>query len=178
MLESSLSISSSQLRRTPKKVPGSHPCPNEATEVRVLNFLRVAIFAFCQRREAGTLWHKQGCSKWCAACALPRLAACAAAAVLTAVLARAEYFTLATAGTTVAAEQQWQLVDDERPRKQRLGAAYGPAGGLAASERAVAADEDAGRLLLTVVAGSLGLAWDAATQRTLHRAPLIVSSRA
>ena len=52
-------------------------------------------------REAGTPWHEQGCSKWCAARALPRVTACAAAAVLTAVLARAEYFTLAPAGTTL-----------------------------------------------------------------------------
>ena len=42
------------------------------------------------------------------------------------------------------AERRWQLVDDERPRKQRLGAADGPAGGLAASELVAAADEGAG----------------------------------
>ena len=76
------------------------------------------------------------------------------------------------------AEQRWQLVDDERARKQRLGAADGLAGGLAASELALAADEGAGRQLLTVVAESLGLAWDAAARRTLHRAHLLVSGRA
>ena len=53
------------------------------------------------RREAGSAWSEQGCSRWCAEPALPLLAACAAAAVLTAVLARAEYFTLAPAGTTL-----------------------------------------------------------------------------
>ena len=120
----------------------AHSMPKRSKSKSAFEFLRVAILRSSQLREAGTPWHEQGCSKWCAARALPRVTACAAAAVLTAVLARAEYFTLATAGTTVAAEQQWQLVDDERPRKQRLGAAYGPAGGLAASELAVAAAED------------------------------------
>ena len=40
------------------------------------------------------------------------------------------------------AERQWQLVDNERPRKQRLGAADGPAGGLTASELAASAAGD------------------------------------
>ena len=50
------------------------------------------------RREAGSAWSEQGCSRWCAEHALPLLAACAAAAVLTVVFARAEFFTLAIAG--------------------------------------------------------------------------------
>ena len=50
------------------------------------------------RREAGSAWSEQGCSRWCAEPALPLLTACAAAAVLTVVFARAEFFTLAIAG--------------------------------------------------------------------------------
>ena len=69
--------------------------------VRPFEFLRVAICGSAKLREAGTPWHEQGCSKWCAARALPRVAACAAAAVLTSVLARAESFMLATAGHTL-----------------------------------------------------------------------------
>ena len=52
-------------------------------------------------REAGRAWSEQGCSRWCAEPALPLLAACAAAAVLTVVFARAEFFTLAIAGLTL-----------------------------------------------------------------------------
>ena len=87
--------------KKPEEGPWVPPMPKRSNRSPRLNFLRVAIFAFCQRREAGTLWHKQGCSKWCAACALPRVAACAAAAVLTSVLARAESFMLALAGYTL-----------------------------------------------------------------------------
>ena len=76
--------------------------PNEASAVRPFEFLRVAILRSAQLREAGTTaCLEQGSCKWCAARALPRVTACAAAAVLTAVLARAEYFTLAPAGTTL-----------------------------------------------------------------------------
>ena len=53
------------------------------------------------RREAGSAWSEQGCSRWCAEPALPLLAACAAAAVLTVVFARAESFMLAIAGLTL-----------------------------------------------------------------------------
>ena len=63
-----------------------------------LNFLRVAI---CAAREAGTVWSKQCCGKWCAKHALPPLTACAAAVVLTVVLARAESFTLAVVGLMI-----------------------------------------------------------------------------
>ena len=64
-------------------------------------------------REAGSAWSEQGCSRWCAEPALPLLAACAAAAVLTVVFARAEFFTLAITGlmlkltaTTAAARRR------------------------------------------------------------------------
>jgi hypothetical protein len=52
-------------------------------------------------REAGSAWSEQGCSRWCAEPALPLLTACAAAAVLTVVFARAEFFALAIAGLTL-----------------------------------------------------------------------------
>ena len=79
----------------------AHSMPKRSKSKSAFEFLRVAILRSSQLREAGTPWHEQGCSKWCAARALPRVTACAAAAVLTAVLARAEYFTLAPAGTTL-----------------------------------------------------------------------------
>ena len=75
--------------------------PNEASASARLNFSSRRDLRFSKLREAGTPWHEQGSRKRCAARALPRMAACAAAAVLTAVLARAEYFTLAPAGTTL-----------------------------------------------------------------------------
>ena len=78
-----------------------HPMPKRSNSKSAFEFLRVAILRSSQLREAGTPWHEQGCSKWCAARALPRVAACAAAAVLTSVLARAESFMLATAGHTL-----------------------------------------------------------------------------
>ena len=43
------------------------------------------------------------------------MAACAAAAVLTAVLARSEYFTLAPAGTTFDLSAELQQIVDELP---------------------------------------------------------------
>ena len=49
-------------------------------------------------REAGSTWGEQGCGKWCAEHALAPLPACAAAAMLTVVFVRAEFFTLAIAG--------------------------------------------------------------------------------
>ena len=79
----------------------AHSMPKRSKSKSAFEFLRVAILRSSQLREAGTPWHEQGWSKWCAARALPRVTACAAAAVLTAVLARAEYFTLAPAGTTL-----------------------------------------------------------------------------
>ena len=78
----------------------AHPMPKRSNSKSAFEFLRVAILRSAKLREAGTPWHEQGCSKWCAARALPRVAACAAAAVLTAVLARAESFMLALAGYT------------------------------------------------------------------------------
>ena len=83
--------------------------------VRPFEFLRVAICASPKLREAGTPWHEQGSRKRCAARALPRVAACAATAVLTAVLARAEYFTLAPAGTTFDLSAELQQIVDELP---------------------------------------------------------------
>ena len=79
----------------------AQPDPNEASVVRPFEFSSRRDLRFAKLREAGTPWHEQGSRKRCAARALPRMAACAAAAVLTAVLARAEYFTLAPAGTTL-----------------------------------------------------------------------------
>ena len=53
------------------------------------------------RCEAGSAWSQQSCSKWCDKHALSPLTACAAAAMLTAVLARADSSTLASAGHTL-----------------------------------------------------------------------------
>ena len=54
--------------------------------------------ALAQRGEAGSASREQSCCSWCVELALPHLTACAAAAVLSAVLARAESFTLVVAG--------------------------------------------------------------------------------
>ena len=94
----SLSISSSELRRSSEKALLGQRNPNEASASARLIF---SSRRDLQLREAGTPWHEQGSRKRCAARALPRMAACAAVPCSTAVLARAEYFTLAPAGTTL-----------------------------------------------------------------------------
>ena len=100
-------------RRASKKAEEGHlghADPNEATVCLPFEMLRVAI---CAAREAGSAWSQQSCSKWCDKHALSPLAACAAAAMLTAVLARADSFTLASAGHTL------ELSDDRRCSKSR-----------------------------------------------------------
>ena len=65
---------------------------------RPLEKFKSLCVALAQRGEAGSASREQSCCSWCVELALPHLTACAAAAVLTAVLARAESFTLVVAG--------------------------------------------------------------------------------
>ena len=72
--------------------------PNQASASRPLEKFKSLCVALAQRGEAGSASREQSCCSWCVELALPHLTACAAAAVLTAVLARAESFTLVVAG--------------------------------------------------------------------------------
>ena len=65
---------------------------------RPLEKFKSLCVALAQRGEAGSASREQSCCSWCVELALPHLTACAAAAVLSAVLARAESFTLVVAG--------------------------------------------------------------------------------
>ena len=104
----------------------AQPDPNEASVVRPFEFSSRRDLRFSKLREAGTPWHEQGSRKRCAARALPRMAACAAAAVLTAVLARAEYFTLAPAGTTLKLSDDGSCSTTSRPGSSGLAQLMSP----------------------------------------------------
>ena len=90
---------------------------------RPLEKFKSLCVALAQRGEAGSASREQSCCSWCVELALPHLTACAAAAVLTAVLARAESFTLVVAGHEIELSGRLQLFDLELPILLHDGAA-------------------------------------------------------
>ena len=124
-------------------------------------------------REAGSAWSEQGCSTWCAEPALPLLTACAAAAVLTVVFARAEFFTLAIAGLILRLSGNRSSSTSRSPSCCRMAELISFASNGRRRRGAAWSRGCSSRMPVRVgIAWRLAAAWDAAFQRAWTRAPI------